>query len=149
MQKILTKRNCRGFTIIEIVVVLIMIGILSAVAIARAMDNTPNEIAAANALKAHLRFAQAQALNSDKVWGVEYVSSNSYRLYYIDNDETPTRVSALLPGETSDPLVLSRVTIGTEDFDVSFDSWGRPTGNASINIGDQTVTITPDTGFIQ
>lgn len=143
-------RSTRGFTLIEIIAVLVLIGILAAVAIARATDNTANEVAAANTLKTHLRYAQALAMNSDTVWGVEGTGSSSYQLYYfgtIGENGTVGKIPARFPGENTDTVNLSRVSI-TPNFDVSFNGWGSPTSETTIVVGSQTITITPETGFI-
>jgi len=151
-----TPGNRRGFTLFEILVVLILMGILAAVAMARATNTAADEVAAANNLKAHLRFAQIQAINSDISWGI-YASGGGYALFK-DGD---TNNTFLLPGENSKIVRPSKVSIPS--FTVSFDEWGRPyevadpgaagaspaNSEITISIGSQTITITPETGFIE
>jgi len=144
-------RSARGFTLIEAVAVLILIGILAAVAIARVSDNDADERAAADKLKVHLRYAQSLAMNLDKPWGVE-ASGGSYFLFF-DGD---VNNKARFPGEEENISFPGGIS---PTFTVSFDRWGRPYNVAdpsggspinaeiTINIGSGIV-ITPETGFI-
>jgi len=148
-------RSARGFTLIEAVAVLILIGILAAVAIARVTDNDADERAAENKLKVHLRHAQARAMNSDTPWGVE-ATGGSYSLLRIDDDGNT--VAANFPGEEGAIDFPSGISA---TFKVFFDGWGRPHSDVpsvdtAIDETDETITInigsgisiTPETGFI-
>lgn len=142
-------RSARGFTLIEAVAVLILIGILAAVAIARVTDNDADVRAAQDKLKAHVRFAQMQAMNSELSWGIR-ATGGSYYLFE-DGDESNKK---LLPSESE--LMVDFPSGFNPAFIVSFDQWGRPctdlAGNtlagSSIPIGGG-MSITPETGFIQ
>jgi prepilin-type N-terminal cleavage/methylation domain-containing protein len=138
-----------GFTLIETIVVLILIGVLSAVAVARVTDTDADVRAAENTLKVHLRHAQARAMNSETPWGVQ-ATGGSYSLFQIDDDGTAVTVN--FPGEE----VSISFPGGISNFTVSFDGWGRPydvqnpSGNTPITsaININGITITPETGFI-
>ncbi len=146
-------RSARGFTLIEAVAVLILIGILAAVAIARVTDNEADERAAENKLKVHLRHAQARAMNSEIPWGV-HSDGGSYFLFY-GND--PVNNKARFSGD--EDLSVSFPSGVSASFTVSFDGWGRPYNSENqssatllstamtINVGSG-ITITPETGFI-
>ncbi|MFO8090499.1 MAG: prepilin-type N-terminal cleavage/methylation domain-containing protein [Desulfatiglandaceae bacterium] len=145
-----------GFTLIEVVVVLILVGVLAAVAVSRVTDTGAAERAAADSLKAHLRQAQGLSLNSDTVWGVQ-ASGGSYHLFYVNVDEdtnTTTVVTQRFPGEDADDIDFPSGVSAT--FTVYFDGWGRPCSDQSCDtpitsaitaIGSR-VTITPETGYI-
>lgn len=146
-------RSSKGFTLLEVVVVLILLGILTAVAIARVVDHGADERAATDTLITHLRFAQILAMNSDTTWGIN-INGATYTLYADGNvNNNP----ANLPGEDSHTITMP-VSAGVST--VSFDQWGRPyntvdpsssspaTGNINISIGSETITIIPDTGYI-
>lgn len=145
----------QGFSLIEIIVVLILMGILTAVAVPRMMDNSVDERADADKLKVHLRYAQMQALNSDKSWGIQ-ASGGSYFLYHDGNTDN----KAAFPAENSDQVSFN--TSVSPSFTISFDGWGRPytdtdsdpevntpfSSTRTISIGSESISITPETGFI-
>jgi prepilin-type N-terminal cleavage/methylation domain-containing protein len=153
----LSKRDSPGFTMIEVIAVLVILGIISAVAIAKvssviAQYNLDSE---ADVIKGHLRYAQALSMNSTVNWGITF-SSGSYTIF------TNPSSTVALPGTGSATATLpSGMTIATGT--VSFDSWGTPytdiratslqTGGPqsyTLSLGNNTVTIQiwDDTGLI-
>jgi prepilin-type N-terminal cleavage/methylation domain-containing protein len=152
----------QGFSLVEIIAVLIIMGLIAAVVISRLTDNSSDLIAQTEVVKSHLRYAQSRAMNSDVIWGI--VSTGpSYWLFRDGN--TANRVT--LPGEDSDTVNLSAKGISLEAFTLSFDSWGIPHTDAAASDGQElaaagpesqltisaggmsrSITITPNTGFI-
>lgn len=146
-----------GFTLIETIAVLILLGIVSVVAISRFVDLEADIRAEEDKFRTFIRHAQAQAMNSSNVWGVSF-SSGSYFLFRdgdISNDVT-------MPGESSSTISLpSGITISQAGI-VAFDSWGRPytdqdaatlqNGQRTINLSKggttRSIIITQNTGFI-
>lgn len=147
----------RGFTMLEVIAVLVLLGILSALALGKIGGNRGEARAVADTLKTHLRQAQIRAMHSDTAWGINSTGS-SYWLFSGGNTADKT----MFLGENSDTVSLpSGVSITT--FTLSFDDWGAPYNGAdpapgailatpmTITVsGDDTVfiTITPNTGFI-
>lgn len=129
----------RGFTFIEVLSALIIIGIISAIALSRVGNSNVELIAASEVVKSHLRYAQLRAMNSEDVWGIS-CDGTDYWLFMDGN----TNNHVILPGEESDPVALTDKKISMASFTVSFDSWGRPYNNASgagVSSGS-TITIT-------
>jgi MSHA pilin protein MshC len=143
----------QGFTLIEIVAVLVVISILVAVAASRVgtITDTADNTSAASRFRSHLRYAQIRALNTQGVWGVN-CSGSSYSLYRWDGAAATT---VAFPGEENNSVAFpSGININAI---ISFDDWGRPhnnqaaTGNsvsASLSIGGETVTVTQETGYV-
>jgi len=137
--------NNRGFTLIEIIAVLVIIAIISAVVISRGTATDEAKLQAEiDTLKGHLRYAQYLAMNDipPTQWGIN-VGTGSYAL--IRNPTTTPLPN--LPNESSATHSFSPIT--ATDWTVLFDEWGSPTITNSPNIGGKSITITPNTGFIE
>ena len=153
MKSLMSRKN--GFTLIEIIAVLVIMSILGVVIVQRASSTDARVAAQTEVLKGHLRYAQERSMNTNAVWYIQF-SGNTYTLYRAGTAMT-------LPGEDG-PVVTPGVTLGwTGGTDVfSFDDHGRPctdSGAASLLAAARTVTlthdsesatitVTPNTGFI-
>lgn len=151
----------KGFTILEVIVVLAVIGIVTIVIIA-GFNRSPNTLAVSvDTLKAHLRYAQSRAMNTISGWGVK--GSDDGKTYWIFKDGDPVNEKVRVPGEDGDVVDLEAINISVQSFVVSFDNRGIPSSdtsgtsplNADLSIvvsnnhGESlTVSITKNTGFI-
>ena len=121
-----------GFTLIEAVTVLILIGILGAYVAKTSFTlvDSAEEHSQYNRLKAHLKYAQARALNSGDTWGVQFTGSQ-YKLFrYITSQE-----DHFFPGEENTALLLDIPdTMTSLTVFVWFDAWGRAYTNSAIAI---------------
>ena len=156
-------KNNSGFTMFEIITVLIVMGIITAFAVGRVADNKPELIAQKEVLKVHLRYAQSRSMNSNDNYGIES-NGNTYWLFRISS-----AFRVYFPGEQSDNIDLSALGLSLSMTDgniVCFDSKGIPYTDFDTSIaenlqdGDRTltlssgsdsesITITQNTGFIQ
>lgn len=153
-----------GFTLLEIVAVLLLIGVLTIVAVNR-ISNDTDAIVEADALRSALRYAQSRAMADVYTWGVAF-SSGSYQVF----GNNPN-VTAVLPGQGGSTRNLpSDVSMGwslATGNTVYFNWRGQPVtsaitdpgGASNLATGNQTitltqsghnvvVTITPYTGFV-
>lgn len=151
----------QGFTVLEIIVILIVMGIIGVIAVSRLWGTDVDLIAQNEVIKTHLRYAQSRAMNTDVIWGINLTGS-TYSLF--KNGSTANKV--ILPAEDSNTRSLpSGITVETAI--ISFDSWGIPHTDAAATDGQElaagdpeeeitvssggdtkTITITPNTGFI-
>jgi len=149
-------RNNQGFTWVELIVVMVILGIISAVVIGSLMSSDTELAARTEVIKTHLRYAQSRSMNTNSVWYIQF-SSNAYALY-----KSGDAVSKLLPGGDSPTIMLpSGMTVSSGT--VSFDDWGKPCTDTDAQVaqatdraltvadasGSRTITITRNTGFIQ
>jgi MSHA pilin protein MshC len=148
--------NQRGFSMIEMVIVLIVMAILGIFIMSRATTTGNDLIAQTEILKSHLRYAQIKAMNDTDVnvpggWGIHLPNNSSYTLYR--NNAT---ANDILPGETAQTHTLpSGVTVSTTcvNSTCKFDEWGSPgatTLTMTLTQGASTsiISITRNTGFV-
>ena len=161
------NRNSRGFTLVEVTVVVVLIGIIAAVLFARSISTDQiNVVGEVDKIRNHIRYAQAMAMKRsepDKVWGFKS-DGLSPGSYWIFNGDDPDLVSNQepLPGETAVKVSLPN-TITMTAFTIFFDKYGKPysaytdesnntplLSGLTINISGSpnNLTITPETGFI-
>lgn len=160
-----SRRGCHrrlteaGYSFIELVAVLVIIGIAGVLVVGRFSKGAAELDARTDTLKAHLRYAQLRAMDSNLVWGLRY-SGTGYSLFTFDGS---TQTIVRIPDEESTVVDLAGSSINLGSFSViSFDSWGRPYNGAtgtgvtasqtiSVSDGDGAVNqiiITRETGFI-
>jgi prepilin-type N-terminal cleavage/methylation domain-containing protein len=170
MNLLLQKKNDRGFTLIEIIAVLVIIGIIAAVAIGSVMSTSEtNRISQTSVIKNHIRYAQSTAMKRGTitipVWGIK-CDGAAYWLFRTNAPDTQAN-QIILPGEDNVQISLANKNITLTAFTVFFDGNGRPytayadaTTNAPvaaplvITVGSLPAgssgafTIAPETGFI-
>jgi len=157
-------KHKNGFTFIELLTVMMIMAIVSAIVFSRFMFGDTDLIAQTEVIKTHIRYAQSQAMNSDAVWGIK-CDGNAYWLFRNGDPDDKVR----LPGEASDNIDLTedKGLSSMESFTLSFDDWGTPHTDAAatdgqelvsadseaqvtVSAGEDTkiITITPSTGFL-
>jgi prepilin-type N-terminal cleavage/methylation domain-containing protein len=168
MKKLLKTGDPRGFTLVEIIAVLIVVGILAAVIITRAMSTTStNRAAQESVIKNHIRYAQALAVKQGTLWGIKCDSTDYWLFRTIDPNTTANQRA--LPGEENVKVTVANKKISMSVFTVFFDANGRPytaytdaTTNTPVSTSNPisitvdsvpagvavTFGITPETGFM-
>lgn len=140
--------NNKGFSLIEVVSLLVIIGILTAVAASNGISTQQDLISQMDIMKSHLRFAQLKALQDDTAtWGIAF-SGNAYTLY-----RTPPIIpTSNLTGIGTDTYTFPPgITVNTVSVD--FNSSGSPIAGAtsivlSQNSMTKTINLSANTGFI-
>lgn len=126
---ILPAAGPKGFTLLEVIAVLVLLGILSVAIVSRIVDTKADLAAECEIAKTHLRFVQSRAMNADVPWGIRFDGA-SYTM--ITDGVTST---GLLPGESSSTHTLAAGSVSaTPGPMVQFNQWGSP--------GDSDITVT-------
>jgi MSHA pilin protein MshC len=143
-------KSNKGFTLIEVISVLILIGIISVVMIARMSNTADYDLASQlEAVKAHLRLAQSRAMSWNKSCGVNFSAQTTYYLFDASAPDTPVQML----GEKNVTVDLvdkdSTLKITSAPQVVTFDAYGSP-GTATVTVATNggNITITKNTGFI-
>ncbi len=171
VRKIFKEEN--GFTLLEIITVLVLTGILAAIIISRSFNYDAEVRVGADVLKSHLRYAQTMAMNSNSdiypVWGING-NAGSYWLF----QGTDTANIIRLPED--EQFINADRTINLEakkiklagNFTIYFDTRGVPysaytsaatntplAANMAINVQplhaatpEIAVTVAPLTGYV-
>ena len=132
-----------GFTMVEIIAVLVIISVIAAVVVSRVTGARGDDTAAANTLKAHLRYAQLRAMGDTEAWGID-IDGNTYTLMK-GNEPAPVN----LPGEGGPSKTLENIII--DNTTIMFEAaLGRPDPNGTeVGVGNRHIAISPETGFIE
>lgn len=137
----------RGFTITELVVVIVIVTILSAFAISRINTQSFDTEGFANRAIAMVRYAQKLAISQRRTVVVVATAGN-IRLCYNDSG----CASAVHEPPGTDPFSYntpSGVTLSAAT--VTFSALGRPASGATLTVtGDvaRTITIEAETGYV-
>lgn len=152
-------RNNKGFTLIEIISVLVILGIIGVVAISRMTSTAEVDLKAkAEALKGHIRYTQMRAMNMTcdtaacvaagckAAFGISTIANP----YYMFRDCTIASKVAL-PGASGNTIALSGMTLAATNAPnnvITFDDWGRPCTDllgTTLAASDITLTLTSGT----
>ena len=161
----------KGFTLIELVMIMVLIGILAAVVIPKLGNmTTTNAAAFSDKLRADIRYAQNLAMTRGRRTRVNFTTSS-----YMVSQDTSTNCGSFTTA--SDPAgsgnlsvtlnagIYAGITINPSMLCLEYDSLGRPYvcggGACSITLSGMaitviangvttvgTVTITPQTGAV-
>lgn len=160
-------------TLLEVVLILLVLGILTATVAAHMGSGTADLTAEADTISSRLRLVQSLAMNSSRgLWGIRFESGT--QTYHMFHSEDPSdcdmdRDIEPLPGADTD--ADGRISVSNsgiqfqKDENVAFDDYGRPyevknNGATMLKNNPFTLTlldgagnthdiqVTPKTGFI-
>jgi MSHA pilin protein MshC len=160
MPKQIDKNNY-GFTIIEIIVVLLLISIIAAAAFQRSISTDQIDFRGHfDKIQNQVRYPQSIAMKRSEWWGLA-CAANQYWIFTGTNKDTVAN-QRQLPGQEDIKISLTDLGMTMTPFTVIFDSYGIPywgdwntkmTSEETITLTgsghSDSFTIIPETGLIR
>ena len=160
-----------GFTLIELIAVIVIMGILSLAILTRSSPLGGQELAHMSEVRSQIRFVQLRAMKTGNVYGFACDGTNYWAFSFNSTTTTSTAATLTLPGESSAKVSLAgknmtmslSVPSGAAYF--YFDGFGIPYASytsASVNTklalpatltiaaggSTGTLTVSPETGYV-
>ncbi len=130
----------KGWTLLELVLVIALLGILVSSFLPRLSPQTAGLDAAARKVRADIAYAQSLAMNRGVPHGVEFTAGVSYVVYRI-SPATPVS-NPLTQQPFSEDLSEFRPTTMNTGYRVEFNSMGQPVigGGGSVTLTNSGVS---------
>jgi prepilin-type N-terminal cleavage/methylation domain-containing protein len=132
------NRNNDGFTLIEIIAVLLLMSIIAATVLGRSINTAQTDLSAqVDKVRTHYRYIHSMAMKyGDQVWGIRCKNIVGQNMYWgfrldipvdnpvLDPDNVANQIR--LPGETDLQVNLTQKGVAMTPFTIFFDRYGRP-----------------------
>lgn len=159
---LINKKDIGGFTLIEIVVVIVLLGIITIVAVPQFTNTLASKrlYDAIEKLNDDLNYCRDYAISQHTNTYIRFgIANNRYRLFY--GDTYATRVALYDPARSSAAWftinsVYTNVSLQSVSFAsniISFDWWGTPSEGGSVVLTNgtntHTISVSAETGYVQ
>jgi MSHA pilin protein MshC len=139
----------RGFTLLELVTVILILGILAAVTAASFNQKSIDQTWFREQVKSALRYAQKTAIAQRRLIYVSVNASAPYQLSLCYDAGCASPVGSLASGA---PFVLtppSGIILTASASPISFNGLGQPSAAATLAVNGSPVTVAAETGYVQ
>lgn len=141
-----------GFTLVELVLVIVLLSIMSAVALPRFFErNTFQERAVYDDIANTLRFAQKMAVATGCPTQFQYIPANSR--YQVMREQACNNATfdqvVVNPGTQTDlSNTLNGTPFSTTTNTITFFALGNASTDATFTVAGKTIDVESETGFI-
>ena len=138
----------RGFTLVELVTVMVIAGVLAAVLAPRFFDNNIFQSRGfADQVQATLRYAQKTAIAQRRFVCVAF-TSGSIALTIGSTNACGTPLVPPSGGASYSIAAPSNIAFSPTPTDFYFDATGKPSIGTSVVIGATAITVEAETGYV-
>ena len=136
-----TGQRRRGFSLIEIIGILLLLSIIAVGAVSILPGSNASLATEADRLSSHLRYAQIRAQADTYQWRLVFTDPTTYQIGPVEVPG-PGFTPGIVPGTGATQRSLTDGVTTTAGTAFRFDSWGRPLNDPGFLAGDQTITLT-------
>lgn len=154
----LELRDARGFSLVELIAVIVLLGIVAAVAIPRWLGGSGfEERAVRDQIVAALRYAQKSAVSARRTVCVTFSSSPSRLSFAISNAYPAANCTGGSPLVGPDGIALSvapsnSIVFASSMASFTFDAAGRASAAASVTVtglpAGMNIAVESETGYV-
>ncbi len=142
------SRKNAGYTLIELIMTIIIIGILAAIAVPRFIKPSDFLISGfTDQVKATLRYAQKVAIAQNRFVCVVF-TSNSLTLTLGATASCGTNLKSLTGSATTVLNAPAGLVFSTTPANFNFDVRGRPSVGQQVTLGSSSITVEAETGYV-
>ena len=142
-------RPARGFTLLELVTVILILGILAAVAAASFNQKSIDQTWFLEQVKSALRYAQKTAIAQRRVIYVSVSPSAPYRLALCYDASCASAVSSIASSAAFVLTPPSGVILTASVSPFSFNGLGQPSAAVTLSVNGRPVNVSAETGYVQ
>lgn len=142
-------RRAFGFTLPELVAVIVIISVLAAVALPRFNQTAIDTTWFTEQVKAAVRYAQRQAVAQRRLVYVAVAGPPSAQLRLCYDAACSQPLRNLTDGGNYTLAVPNGVTLSASASPFSFDGLGQPSSAVALSVNGSAVTVAAETGYVQ
>lgn len=154
------RLNTQGFSLVELVVVMIIIAVLAATLLPRTADQVINVNAQADMIAGEVRYVQSLSMTQGQRYYIQFPSSTTYRFFAVSGtaaiSHPATGTTLAIPLATGITAVMSTSVIAFDGKGIPYTNTAATTALSGVNAvitlsgGNATaaVTVFPETGRV-